>query len=244
MLGQLLTKGLNDEARVETEIGRLPRSWKVMRLEELVKGIDYGTSVKCGYPRIGVPVLRIPNVIRGSISLSDLKYGQPKPRELSALALTEGDLLFVRTNGAQENAGRCAMFRGELEECYFASYLIRVRTDSDLLLPGFLNEYARSVRGKSFLSGRAIRTADGKFNINTGTLKNVLIPLPDTREQERIVSAIEILDRKVSLHQNKVATFTALLHALLHKFMTAQLRIGDLEVPVAGEAATVATMRS
>jgi hypothetical protein len=38
-----------------------------------VKWSRYGTSEKCGYEGIGVPVLRIPNVARGLIDLGDVK---------------------------------------------------------------------------------------------------------------------------------------------------------------------------
>lgn len=75
---------------------------------------------------------------------------------METLRLHDGDLLFVRTNGVLENAGRCALYRDELTDCYFASYLIRVRVDSLKVLPAFVNEYARTERGQSFLSGRAI----------------------------------------------------------------------------------------
>ncbi len=124
----------------------------------------------------------------------------------------------------------CALFRGELPDCYFASYLIRVRTDAARLLPGFLNEYARTERGRSFLSGRAIRTADGKFNINTGTLKRVLVPLPDIDEQAKMVSHVDRLERKLAIHRRKHSALTSLFRTLLHQLLTAQLRVSDLDV--------------
>jgi type I restriction enzyme S subunit len=168
--------------------------------------------------------------VGGSIDLSDLKHGQPKRSELDQLRLQDGDLLFVRTNGVLENAGRCALYRGELEDCYFASYLIRVRVDSSKVLPAFVNEYARTERGRSLLSGRAIRTADGKFNINSGTLKRVLLPLPSIEEQKEVVCQLDLVERKLKLHGRKHATLTALFRTLLHQLMTAQIRVHDLDL--------------
>jgi type I restriction enzyme S subunit len=176
-------------------------------------------------------VLRIPNVVGGSIDLSDLKHGQPKRSELDQLRLRDGDLLFVRTNGVLENAGRCALYRSELDGCYFASYLIRVRVDSSKVLPAFVNEYARTEQGRSFLSGRAIRTADGKFNINSGTLRRMLLPLPSLDEQKEMVRQLDLVERKLKLQERKHATLTALFRTLLHHLMTAQLRVHDLDLP-------------
>ncbi len=166
----------------------------------------------------------------GSIELDDLKYGLPKRTEIEPLKLRAGDLLFVRTNGVQVNTGRCALFRGELEECYFASYLIRVRVDSSKLLPAFLNEYARTERGRSFLAGQSIRTADGKFNINSGTLKRVLLPFPSVEEQEQIVRYLDLVERKHRLIQAKRNAFTDLFRTLLHQLMTAQIRVHDVDL--------------
>lgn len=230
LLRKLFTAGLRGEPQKQTDIGPVPESWEVVTLEDAAVAFDYGTSVKCEHGKAGVPVLRIPNVVGGSIDLSDLKYGQPKRSELEQLRLQGGDLLFVRTNGVLENAGRCALYRGELDGCYFASYLIRVRVDSSKVLPAFVNEYARTERGRSFLSGRAIRTADGKFNINSGTLKQVLLPLPSIEEQKKAVRQLDLVERKLKLHERKHATLTALFRTLLHQLMAAQLRVQALDL--------------
>jgi type I restriction enzyme S subunit len=231
LLHKLFTVGLRGEPQKQTEIGPVPESWEVVMLEDAAVAFDYGTSVKCEHGNAGVPVLRIPNVVRGSIDLSDLKHGQPKRSELEQVRLRDGDLLFVRTNGVLENAGRCALYRGELEGCYFASYLIRVRVDSTKVLPAFVNEYARSERGRSFLSGRAIRTADGKFNINSGTLKRVLLPLPGLDEQKEIVRQLDLVERKLKLHESKRSALSELFRTLLHQLMTAEFRVQDLNLP-------------
>ncbi len=228
LLHQLFTQGLRGEPQIQTEIGPVPESWKVATLENAALAFDYGTSVKCEHGKASFPVLRIPNVVGGSINLSDLKHGQPKRTELETLRLRDGDLLFVRTNGVLENAGRCALYRGELEGCYFASYLIRVRVDCSKVLPAYVNEYARTERGRSFLSGRAIRTADGKFNINSGTLKRVLLPLPSLDEQREIVRPLDLVERELKLHEAKRSALSDLFRTLLYQLMTAQIRVHEL----------------
>lgn len=231
LLHQLFTTGLCHERQKQTDIGAMPESWEVVKLESVTDSFDYGTSVKCDYDKPGFPVLRIPNVIGGSIDISDIKYGQPKRNEIGGLQLQRGDLLFVRTNGVLANAGRCALYREEIPGCYFACYLIRVQVNAKRLDPAFLNEYARTERGVSYLSGTAIRTADGKFNINTGTLRLVMLPLPSIEEQREIVSQLDCVERKHDLHQRKHSTLTALFRTLLHQLMTAQIRVNDLDLP-------------
>lgn len=232
LMHKLFTEGLRGEKQKNTEIGLMPESWEIRSLESMTIAIDYGTSVKCDYVQKGFPVLRIPNVVGGSVDISDLKYGQPKKNEIDKLKLSKGDLLFVRTNGVHENAGRCSIFKDEIKECYFASYLIRVQLDNLQLIPEYLNEYVRTEVGKSFLSGRAIRTADGKFNINSGTIRKVLIPVPKIiDEQEEIAKQLDLLEQKTKLHLQKQSLLQELFRALLYQLMTGQTRVNDIELP-------------
>ena len=234
LMHKLFTEGLRNEPQKRTEIGPIPESWEVVLLGQIAESFQYGTSVKCGYDVQGKAVLRIPNVVGGAVDTSDLKYGKPKPNEIGKLKLQTGDLLFVRTNGVKENAGRCSLFEGEIEDCYYASYLIRVRLDSRTLNSSFLNEYSRTEIGTSFLSGKAIRTADGKFNINSGTLKTMLVPVPSIDEQEEIATAFSSIDTKLSSARAKQLALQELFRTLLHELMTAKTHVHDLVLPGTG----------
>jgi type I restriction enzyme S subunit len=237
LMHKLFTEGARGEPQKQTEIGPVPESWRVAPLTEFTESFQYGSSVKCGYDVKGPPVLRIPNVIGGHLDVHDLKFGNPKKNELNTVRLRTDDLLFVRTNGVRENAGRCSMYRGELgDSCYFASYLIRVRLLAGLL-PAFLEEYTRTETGVRLLAGRAIRTADGKFNINTGTLETLLVPKPDVDEQKVIVNALTTMDAKARNHVASQRALESLFRTLLHQLMTAEIRVGEFDLSALETAA-------
>lgn len=231
LMHKLFTEGTRGERQKQAEIGLVPESWELARLGDIAESFQYGTSVKCNYAINGEPVLRIPNIFSGHVDISDLKFGILKSNEVELLKLKYGDLLFVRTNGVKENAGRCSMYRKELnEDCYFASYLIRVRTPRDKLLPEFVDEYSRTSTGASLLSGRSIRTADGKFNINSGTLKEMLVPMPEPDEQSEITETAFLINQKLFNHVEKRQQLIDLFRTLLHQLMTAQIRVNDLDL--------------
>ena len=150
LMQKLFTEGLRNEPQKQTEIGPVPESWDVVELQVKAESFQYGTSVKCGYEVNGNPVLRIPNIVGGHVDVADLKFGNPKKNELGKMMLQAGDLLFVRTNGVKENAGRCSLFNNELDDCYYASYLIRVRLDPAILKPSFLSEKSFSTDVTAF----------------------------------------------------------------------------------------------
>lgn len=209
----------------ETEIGQVPEEWDVVKLGEVSEFLQYGTSKKCDYDVKGYPVLRIPNIVNGIIDSTDLKFLDATIDDFNKIQLKIGDILFVRTNGVRNLVGRCATYQGDPENSLFASYLIRVRLKSDRALPAFVQYYAETPSGREFLSGQASGSADGKFNINTQTIKSVVLPLPDVTVQKRIVDIISSIDQKLAAEQSRKEALVTLFASLLHDLMTAKVRV-------------------
>lgn len=147
---------------------------------------------------------------------------------MKKLKLEEGDLLFVRTNATRENTGKCAVFKNEIPEALFASYLIRLRLKPDTLMPDFVREYTNSASGKSFLSGRASPAADGKFNINTQTIRGVLIPCPPLDEQRLIMCALDACDRKIEALVGELSVLQELYSSVLADLFSQRLSAEQL----------------
>jgi type I restriction enzyme S subunit len=213
----------------ETEIGLIPRNWGVQRLGDLTSLIQYGTSERAIPDAEGVPVLGIPQVVRGRIELVNLRYLPRNARGLSKLSLYPGDLLFVRTNATRANIGSCSLYQGDPEEAVFASYLIRVRLKGDALLPEFVHAYTWSDTGQTFLSGRATGAADGKFNINSQTLRDVLVPVPPSEEQREIVRQVLAMNRKLAAEGSRKMALKALFDTTLSDLMSGHRRVASLE---------------
>ena len=229
---ELFTRGLHGEARKDTDIGQIPESWGVQPLAGLREFLQYGTSAKCDYDKGKKPVLRIPNVTNGRIDWNDLKRCTLDERDVAKWSLTPGDVLFIRTNGVRERVGTCAVYRGQPSEALFASYLIRVRLRSEVLDPGFFQRYTSTAVGAAQLSGTASPAADGKFNINTTTLDSVLVPLPRLDEQIEIAAILDVIDKKLSVHERKRAVLQDLFKTLLHDLMTGRIRVAVLDIDV------------
>lgn len=145
--------------------------------------------------------------------------------------LQQGDLIFIRTNGVIERLGACAVFAGQPAGALFASYLIRATVDRERLDPYFAAHFFASETGTSIVAGRATLAADGKYNLNTGTIDSLPLPLPPTLDEQReIVAVLDAIDRKIDLHQRKRAVLDDLFRALLHKLMTGEIRVTDLDL--------------
>ncbi|MBE2253181.1 MAG: restriction endonuclease subunit S [Myxococcus sp.] len=227
-LSELFTRGMSGEAQKETEIGPVPESWDVVDFKSVREWLQYGTSVHCSLEKKRYPVLRIPNVEPGRVDASELKYCDLSDDEAAKYLLRAGDLLFIRTNGVIERLGACAVYRGDPQAALFASYLIRARL-KDSVDPRYVAYFYGSALGTSLVAGRATPAADGKYNLNTGTIDSLPLPLPPNLEvQHEIVTILDALDRKIELHQKRRAILEELFKALLHKLMTGELRVDQL----------------
>lgn len=172
-----------------TPFGHLLPKYPIVKLDEVVIRIQYGISESLD--EVGaVPILRMNNLGGGKLLLDDLKYYSPAPNELDKFMLEKGDILFNRTNSF-ELVGKTSLFKAE-ENFSFASYLIRINTDAERLLPEFLNFYMNSKIGQSKI--RKYRTPGvSQSNINAQSLRNLILPLPDISIQQHIVDQLEAL---------------------------------------------------
>jgi len=233
----LFTRGLRGEAQKETEIGPMPESWEVVEFGPVRQRLQYGTSTHCTYERTEYPVLRIPNIEPGRVKADDLKFAKLNLTEAQRYRLKDGDLIFIRTNGVIERLGACAVFAGQPEGALFASYLIRATVDRTRLEPYFAAQFFASEIGTSIVAGRATPAADGKYNLNTGTIDSLPLPLPPTLDEQReIVAVLDAIDRKIALHQRKRAVLEELFKVLLHKLVTGEIRVHDLALSALASA--------
>jgi len=172
------------------KIDSLPQRWCEINIGQVIEGLKYGTSQKCGYESIGVPVLRIPNIGEGKIELSDLKYAKLPEKELESLKLRTDDILLIRSNGSVSLVGKTALV-SEVEEGYaYAGYLIRLRVNQKLVNPKYLNLCfsSHSIRLQIELPARS---TSGVNNINSTEVQKLRISLPPLAEQVEIISRLE-----------------------------------------------------
>ena len=148
------------------------------------------TSQKCSYDGSGPPVLRIPNIAKGSIDLTDLKFAI-KPDDLGgAASLAPGDFLVIRTNGSRDLIGRAAAVREAFRTPhFFASYLIRFRIPSAELaewVGAIWDAPEQRARIESIAA-----TSAGQYNVNLATLSKLPVPIPPAAERSRILAELK-----------------------------------------------------
>ncbi len=160
---------------------KLPEGWKWVRLRDVSKRIQYGTSEKATADLSGIPVLRMGNIQEGKIVFDDLKYFPWDWPQINEFLLDEGDILFNRTNSA-ELVGKTAVYEERYPKAVFASYLIRVETYKVAYSPKVLSFFINSFYGRQYISA-VVSQQVGQANVNGTKLSVMPIPLLPYQEQ-------------------------------------------------------------
>ena len=66
--------------------------------------------------------------------------------------------------------------------------------------------------------------------LNRNFLHNETISWPEPDEQREIVAILDAIDHKIDLHKRKKAVLEQLFRSLLHKLMTGEIRVADLDL--------------
>lgn len=177
------------------------RGWASKPLSELIDETQYGTSQRANSSERGIPVLRMNNLTRtGDWDLSDLKWSDVPEADRAKYTVRRGDILFNRTN-SPELVGKTAVW--DREEPYaFAGYLIRIRVQTDRLLPEYLSGFLNSARGKQLLLARAMPSIN-MSNISASNLMRLKVPVPDLETQGRFR---DVVLRVAKTRQAQLAT--------------------------------------
>ena len=169
-----------------------------VKLGSVLDSCQYGSSAKADAGTDATPMLRMGNIDNGRIDFRNLAFIRLADRELASYRLRPGDVLINRTNSA-ELVGKSALFDAE-GEYVFASYLIRLATKRQRLVPGYLQAVLSSSLGRAYID-RVKHQSVGQSNINGTEIKAMPIPLPSTDEQELVLaelnSAQPVIDRMV-----------------------------------------------
>lgn len=163
--------------------------FKNVVLNSVCDSFEYGTSEKSSSSG-EVPVLRMGNIVDGSIDWNDLVYTNNK-QDIEKLSLHRGDVLFNRTN-SPIHVGKTALYEDE-KSAIFAGYLVRVNYKKDVIRGKYLNYILNSELMRQHGFSVMVKSIN-QANISASLLAQYEIPLPPLKNQDEIISKLEVIE--------------------------------------------------
>jgi len=201
-----------------TELGPLPKEWRVVRLGEvalLERGLSWS---KADEGSNGIGVLSIPDILTNG-RLNPFPRVHLSKQVTSNKLLVKGDILLVGSSGSAENVGRSGILREEpTSPLAFASFTIRLRGKPDALLQEFAFYLIQSpwIDFAHFSK----RAADGKYNLQLRQLQSAFIPLPPLPEQRAIAHVLRTVQRAKEATEGVIAALKELKKSLMQHLFT------------------------
>jgi type I restriction enzyme, S subunit len=227
LMHKLFTEGLRNEPQKQSEIGSIPKSWKLVCCDDLCEMVTVGVVVKPAshYVESGVPAFRSFNVREDRLVPNKLVYFDQKTNDtlLAKSKLQTGDVLVVRTG----YPGTSCVVPEEYDGSN-AIDLVIVRPKSEVVRSGFLSRFFNAPAGKR----QAVAAKHGlaQQHLNVAAVKRTLVPVPSLEEQDQIEHALATVQQKLANGFAKKASLQLLFRSLLHDLMTAKTRVIEIEL--------------
>ena len=169
----------------------LPAGWSWAPLGEIADlkgGLTKGKKRRPGEKVRQVPYLRVANVQRGRLDLSEVFTIEATDAEAADLQLHHGDVLF-NEGGDRDKLGRGWVWRNEIPGCIHQNHVFRARLRSKGLLPEVVSWYGNSA-GQRYFWDEGKHTTN-LASINLTKLSRFPLPVAPAREQIRLVEALD-----------------------------------------------------
>lgn len=183
-----------------SSLPELPEGWvwaSVDMLGEIASGVAKGTKRKDLIEVREVPYLRVANVQRGFLDLSEVKTILATEKDIKELTLQAGDILF-NEGGDRDKLGRGWVWRDEVENCIHQNHVFRMRPFLPEVLPELVSHHGNTF-GKTWFQSAGKQTTN-LASINMTMLRMFPVPLGPADEQRELLNQLDLqieqLDRQ------------------------------------------------
>ena len=205
----------------KTEVGVIPEDWEVKPLGECLND----------QPRYGInaPAVNYSDYLPVYIRITDISEdGQFSPELLVSVDnphsknyyLNEGDIVFARTGASVGKSYRYKLQDGPL---VYAGFLIRIRTNEQILLPAFLSSYVTTSNYWNWV--RMVSTRSSRPGVNGKQFKQLLVPIPTLLEQTAIATVLSDTDALIESLEQLIAKKRLIKQGAMQALLTGKRRL-------------------
>ena len=226
-LNLLITGKIWHKEFKDTEIGRIPGEWKIVKLEEIttkIADIDHKMPKK---QKNGIPFVSIKCMLK----YPDLNF---------YLDLNDPDLEFISKDDYEYYARRFNVEKGDIiysrfgsigyaklvttEQPFIASHsIVLIKPDTHKVNSAFLTYILNS---EVVIKQAKIATkGSANKNLHLRDIKNLKIPLPPLEEQKKILEILTTIDNKIETETKYLDYMKKLKEKLLAALMTGKIGV-------------------
>ncbi len=192
LLRRKLIERKEDFTQPNGDLAELPLGWcwsNLQQISDIIGGITKGRNFR-GKKTILLPYLRVANVQRGWLDLSEVKVIELLESEIEKYKLVKDDVVLTE-GGDWDKLGRSAIWDDNLPICVHQNHIFRARLKFKDMSSKWIMFYTNSEQGQSYFKDASKQTTN-LASINLTQLRNCPIPIPPLPEQARIISEVDL----------------------------------------------------
>jgi len=216
LLQKLLSEGIGHIEFKDSELGKIPKSWEVVKLGSCVDGKgNYGIGAAAVNYDKNLPIyLRITDIDENGNFISTNRKCVDSPEALN-YKLEDGDIVFARTGNT---TGKTYHYNPKDGVLIYAGFLIKFTPNKKLLDTYYLKLQGETSRYWDWVKVTSMRT--GQPGINSEEYGKFLLPLPPLEEQKQISKILSTADEKLEVLRAKKEKYETLKKGLLQKLLS------------------------
>lgn len=201
-----------------------PKNFNIIKLSEVgeVSGGLTLNSQRSDKKENLFPYLRVANVFRNKLDLSEIKYIHISDSETNKYMLKKDDILIVEGHGNIDEVGRAAVWKGEIANCAHQNHIIKVRLNENYVRPYFVSYFLNMYGNKGYFYYKS-RTTSGLNTISTNKVRDAKIFLPSLDLQLMFEKIVLEAEKTQQSHQQSLLEINNLLDSLAHEAFTGKL---------------------
>ena len=197
-----------------------PKGWPISLVADVQGGLQV-TRTRKNLPH-EVPYLRVANVYRGFLNLSEIKTIPATDAEVARTRLVKDDLLIVERHANPAEIGRGALWDGSISGCIHQNHIIRARFVSANVVPLYACKYLNSPSGRRHLL-RAGKTTSGLNTISVSEVRGTPVALPPVSLQSEFARRVTAVEKLKTAQRALLAELDSLFATLQHRAFRGEL---------------------
>ena len=222
MMNELLTKGIGHTEFKDSELGKIPKSWKVLDFQKIIQSSNQGVNTateKVTYSAEGIKACRSNNIKENSFDWNNKKFVNKSTyaRLTNKVKPKLNDVLYCNIGS---NLGAATVV--DTPEDFIITWnVLRITTENNKISPYFLSLSLNSLRKE--LMGFA--TESTMPFISSKALSKFKFRIPPLDEQKKISKVINGIGNNIDILKLKIHQTKSLKKSLMQDLLTGKVRV-------------------
>jgi len=224
MMKKLFTEGMQGEKLTETEIGKMPKSWKMKELREVVKESMLVNPKQ--QPNKQIKYIDVSSISSKFLKIVNFKeYSGKDAPSRARKEIKANDIIFATV---RPSLRRLALVPIELDGEICSTAFCVIRADNKKIDSIFLFNYVGS---NDFINQVTNLQAGANYPaVSDKQIFRQKIPVASLKEQREIANILQTIDQKIEIEQKKKALYEELFKTMLNKLMNKEIRTDNLRI--------------